>query len=232
MSEPTITISVVDGTFNAYVARPASTPAPAVVVIQEIYGVNAVIRGVADRLAEAGYLAVAPDLFWRIEPGIDLTDQTPEGNRRAFELFGLFDADEGVKDIQATIDAVRAMPDCSGKVGAVGYCLGGKLAFLTATRTDSDASAAYYGVGLDALVPEAEKLTHPLMLHVAEEDRFVPKTAQAAMEAGLKNHPQAQYFTYPGRDHAFARPGGENYDAGDAALADQRTLQFLDENLK
>jgi carboxymethylenebutenolidase len=227
-----ITIAVADGTFNAYVARPASTPAPAVIVIQEIYGVNAVMRDVADRLAAAGFLAVAPDLFWRIEPGIDLTDQTPEGNKRAFELFGLFDVDAGVKDVAATIDQVRAMPDCTGKVGAVGYCLGGKVAFLTATRTDSDATVAYYGVGLESLVGEAEKLAHPLMLHIAEEDRFVPPTARAAILAGVGNHPQVQVHTYPGRDHAFARPAGDNYDAEDAGLADQRSLQFLNANLR
>jgi carboxymethylenebutenolidase len=193
-----LTITVADGTFNAYVAHPAQSPAPAVVVIQEIYGVNAVIRAVADRLAQAGYLAIAPDLFWRIEPGVDLTDKSEAGNKRAFELMGVFDAELGVKDIEATLEAVRARPDCTGKVGAVGYCLGGKLAFLTATRTDSDASVSYYGVGLDTLVPEAEKLAHPLLLHVAEEDRFVPKTAQAAMEAGLKNHPHIQYLVYAG----------------------------------
>jgi carboxymethylenebutenolidase len=227
-----ITITVPDGTFNAYVARPASTPAPAVIVIQEIYGVNAVVRGVADRLAAAGFLAVAPDLFWRIEPGIDLTDQTDEGNKRAFALFGLYDADAGVRDIAATIDLVRGLPDCTGKVGAVGYCLGGKLAFLTATRTDCDASVSYYGVGLDGLVAEAETLTHPLMLHVAEEDRFVPKTAQHAVAAALKNHPQVALFTYPGADHAFARPGGMHYDKAAADAADARTLQFLTANLK
>jgi carboxymethylenebutenolidase len=231
MSDP-ITITVADGTFNAYVARPAQRAAPAVVVIQEIYGVNAVVRGVADRLAAAGFLAVAPDLFWRIEPGLDLTDQTAEGDARAFELFGQFDVDAGMADIEATLAHVRGLAECSGKVGAVGYCLGGKLAFLTATRTDSDASVAYYGVGLEGLVGEAEKLTHPLMLHVAEEDRFVPKTAQAFIEAGLKNHPQVELYLYPGRDHAFARPGGANYDADDADLADGRTLAFLNAKLK
>ena len=228
----TLTITVPDGRFNAYVARPAITPAPAVIVIQEIYGVNAVMRAVADRLAEAGFLAVAPDLFWRIEPGIDLTDQTDEGNKRAFELFGIFDVDAGVQDIAATIDQVRALPDCTGKVGAVGYCLGGKVAFLTATRTDSDATVSYYGVGLDALVGEAEKLSHPLMLHVAEEDRFVPKLAQEAIAAGVGHHPLVTLHSYPGRDHAFARTGGAHYDPNDAALADGRTLQFLTANLR
>jgi carboxymethylenebutenolidase len=232
VSDNAITITVPDGTFNAYVARPAVTPAPAVIVIQEIYGVNAVMREVADRLAAAGFLAVAPDLFWRIEPGIDLTDQTPEGNTRAFELFGLFDVDAGVQDVAAAIDQMRALPDCNGKVGAVGYCLGGKVAFLTAARTDSDATISYYGVGLDGLMGEAEKLSHPLMLHIAAEDRFVPKLAQTAILAGVGNHPQVEVHVYPGRDHAFARPGGENYEQDDAETADRRTLQFLNANLK
>lgn len=226
-----LSIAVEDGTFNAYVARPASAKAPAVIVIQEIYGVNAVMRAVADRLAAAGFLAVVPDLFWRIEPGIDLTDQTEEGNKRAFELFGLYDVDAGIGDMAATIDQVRGLAECTGKVGVVGYCLGGKMAFLTATRTDSDASVGYYPVGLDALVGEAEKLAHPLMLHVAEEDRFVPKTSQALVEQALKNHTQVTLHAYPGRDHAFARPGGMNFDAHDAALADRRSLDFLNTNL-
>lgn len=227
-----ISISADDGTFNAYVARPPVSSAPAVIVIQEIYGVNAVMRTVADRLAAAGFLAVAPDLFWRIEPGIDLTDQTEAGNQRAFELFGLYDVDAGIGDIAATIDHVRGLAECSGKVGAVGYCLGGKLAFLTAARTDSDASVGYYPVGLDALVGEAEKIARPLMLHVAEEDRFVPKTSQALVEQALKNHPQVTLHSYPGRDHAFARPGGMHFDPADAALADRRTLEFLNANLR
>jgi carboxymethylenebutenolidase len=232
VTETPLTITVADGTFNAYVARPAATPAPAVVVIQEIYGVNAVIRDVADRLAAAGYLAVAPDLFWRIEPGIDLTDQTEAGNTRAFELFGQFDVDTGVKDVQAVIDQVRTLPECTGKVGAVGYCLGGKVAFLTATRTDSDATVSYYGVGLEGVVGEVEKLTRPLMLHIGEEDQYVPPTARAVILAGLEHHPEVQAFTYPGRDHAFARPGGANYDAADARTADGRSFHFFEDTLK
>ncbi len=134
------TIKTQDGDFAAYVARPSNPKAPAVVVIQEIFGVNAVMRGVCDELAAAGFLAVCPDLFWRIEPGVDITDQSEAEWKKAFELYNAFDVDAGVKDIAATIDHVRGLAECSGKVGAVGYCLGGLLAFLTSTRTDSDAS--------------------------------------------------------------------------------------------
>ena len=227
----TTTIKTDDGQFAAYVARPSNPKAPAIVVIQEIFGVNAVMRGVCDELAAAGFLAVCPDLFWRIEPGIDITDQSEAEWKKAFELYNAFDIDAGVKDIAATIDHVRALPEVNGKVGAVGFCLGGLLAYLTATRTDADASVAYYGIGIEKHLVESEKQAHPLLMHIAEEDQFVPKEAQALILAQLKNHPQVEIFTYPGRDHAFARQGGEHYDAADAKLASGRTLAFFQQHL-
>jgi carboxymethylenebutenolidase len=225
------TITTKDGSFSAYVARPQKAAAPAVVVIQEIFGVNQVMRDVTDALAAEGYLAICPDLFWRIEPGIDITDQSEAEWKKAFELFNAFDVDAGVKDIQATISTIRKDPGCNGKVGAVGFCLGGLLAFLTATRTDADASVAYYGVGIESRVGEAEKLVKPLLMHIAEEDQFVPMEAQAVILQALKNHPNVEVHTYPGRDHAFARPGGEHYDEADAKLAAGRTQQFFQKTL-
>lgn len=226
-----ITITTEDGSFEAYVARPDRSPAPAVLVIQEIFGVNQVMRDITDGLAGQGYLAVCPDLFWRIEPGIDITDQSEAEWKRAFELFNAFDVDAGIKDIAATIAEVRKRPDCTGKVGAVGFCLGGLLAFLTAARTDADASVAYYGVGIENRTAEADKITRPLMLHIAEEDQFVPKEAQAAIQQALAGHPQVQIHTYPGRDHAFARMGGAHYHEGDARTAGERSLAFFRANL-
>jgi len=226
MAERT-TITTKDGSFGAYVARPAKAQAPAVVVIQEIFGVNQVMRDVTEGLAAQGYLAICPDLFWRIEPGIDISDKSPAEWKRAFELFNAFDVEAGVGDIAATIAHVRRDPGCNGKVGAVGYCLGGQLAFLTATRTDADASVSYYGVGLENRVAEAEKLTHPLLMHMAEEDQFVPKPAQAVILAALKDHPHVEVHTYPGCDHAFAREGGEHFNAEAARLANGRTLTFF-----
>ena len=227
----TTTIKTDDGQFSAYVARPSSPKAPAVVVIQEVFGVNAVMRGVCDELAAAGYLAVCPDLFWRIEPGVDITDQSEAEWKKAFELYNAFDVDAGVRDIAATIDQLRAMPEVNGKVGAVGFCLGGLLAFLTATRTDSDASVAYYGVGVEKHLAESDNQVRPLLMHIAEEDGFVPKEAQALILSKLKNHAQTETYTYPGRDHAFARIGGEHYDAADAKLANGRTLAFFKQHL-
>ena len=231
MSGERLTIKTPDGAFSAYVARPTAAKAPAVVVIQEIFGVNAVMRETTDWLASQGYLAICPDLFWRIEPDIDITDKSKAEWDRAFELFGLFDAEMGVGDIAATIDAIRADAGCTGKVGAVGYCLGGKMAYLTAARTDVDASVSYYGVGLDALTGEAAMVKAPLMLHIAGEDGFVPKEAQAAIHAALDGNGLITIHDYPGRDHAFARHGGEHYDEADAAKANDRTLAFFKRNL-
>jgi carboxymethylenebutenolidase len=228
----TLMIRTPDGEFSAYVAKPAAAKAPAVVVIQEIFGVNAVMRAITDDYAAQGYLAICPDLFWRIEPGIDITDQSEAEWKRAFELFNAFDVDLGIKDIAATIANVRQHPAAAGKVGAVGFCLGGLLAFLTGARTDADAAVGYYGVGIEKHLGEAEKLADPLMLHIAEADQFVPKEAQALIIASLKNHPQIEIFTYPGRDHAFARPGGEHYHAADAATAQSRTLAFFKQHLR
>jgi len=227
----TISITTSDGSFSAYLARPAKAKAPAVVVIQEIFGVNAVMREIADGLAAQGYLAICPDLFWRIEPGVDITDKSEAEWKKAFALMNAFDADKGVEDIAAVIKYIRAEPSCTGKVGSVGFCLGGKLAFLTAARTDCDASVSYYGVGIEGLTGEADKITRPLMLHIAEEDQFVPKPAQAIILQNLKNHPLVTIHTYAGRDHAFARPGGEHYDEADAKLAGGRTLTFFQANL-
>lgn len=226
-----VSISTPDGAFQAYVARPKAAKAPAVVVLQEIFGVNQVMRDITDGLAAEGYLAICPDLFWRIEPGIDITDKSEAEWKRAFELFNAFDVDAGVEDIQATITAIRKDGQCNGKVGAVGFCLGGLLAFLAATRTDVDAAVSYYGVGIETRTPEAEKLAEPLLLHIAEEDQFVPKEAQAAILRDLKNHPQVEIHTYHGRDHAFARHGGEHYNEHDARLAGGRTLQFFQRTL-
>ena len=226
-----VTIKTADGDFAAYVARPTNARAPAVVVIQEIFGVNAVMREITDGLAAQGYLAICPDLFWRIEPGIDITDQSEAEWARAFELYKAFDVEKGVADIAATIAHIRKDPGCTGKVGAVGFCLGGLLAFLTGTRTDADAAVSYYGVGIENVVAEAGGLKTPVMLHIAEEDGFVPKPAQDAIKAAVAGNPLVEVYTYPGRDHAFARTGGANFDQADADKAGRRSLDFFKKTL-
>ena len=224
---PDITIEGPDGSFGAYLAVPDTTPAPGLVVAQEIFGVNQVMRDVCDWLAGEGYVACCPDIFWRIEPGIQLTDQSEAEWARAFELFGLFDVDKGIEDLKAALAQLRVRPECSGKAGSIGYCLGGKLAFLMATRSDADANVSYYGVGLDELLGEAGNIAQPTLLHVASKDQFVPPDAQEAIKAGLAGHPRVALHVYDGQDHAFARVGGEHYAAAAAELANSRSLAHL-----
>ncbi len=228
---PDITIDGPDGSFGAYLAVPASTPAAGLVVAQEIFGVNQVMREICDWLAGEGYAACCPDIFWRIEPGIQITDQTEAEWQRAFELFGLFDVDKGVEDLKTTLAHLRGRPECTGKAGSIGYCLGGKLAFLMATRTDADCNVSYYGVGLDELLGEAGNISKPLLMHVASQDQFVPPEAQDKIKAGLADHSQVALHVYDGQDHAFARVGGEHYDAAAAELANGRSLAHLQASL-
>ncbi|MBN8850099.1 MULTISPECIES: dienelactone hydrolase family protein [unclassified Sphingomonas] len=220
-----------DGHFGAYVARPAGTPTAAIVVIQEVFGVNKGIRRKCDRLAEQGYLAIAPDLFWRLEPRIELDPDVPAEMQRGLDLFGQFDQDAGIKDIEASIRKARALLGNGGKVGCVGYCLGGRLAFMTACRTDIDASVGYYGVGIDGLLGEKHAIARPVMLHVAGEDGFVDKATQRRMHEGLDDHPRVTIHDYPGEDHGFATEMGNRRSEKAADLADERTAAFFKENL-
>lgn len=225
MSAETLTISTKDGSFGAY----ARGTGPAIIVIQEIFGINQVMRDICDDLAASGYRAICPDLFWRIEPGIELTDQTDAEWKQAFDLFGKFDPDKGVEDIAATIAHARG--EGAAKVGAVGYCLGGLLAYLTACRTDCDASVGYYGVGIQDRLGEGGKIAKPLLLHIAGKDQFVPPEAQKAVMDGLKSNPNVEMHHYPERDHAFARVGGAHFHRGDAETANNRTMAFFDKHL-
>lgn len=231
MTGQNVSISTPDGNLGGYLASPAAGRGPGVVVIQEIFGVNGVVRAIADGFAARGYFALAPDLFWRIEPDIQLTDKTDAEWKRAFDLFGKFNVDLGVKDIQATITKLRDQPGCTGKVGTVGYCLGGLLAYLSATRTDSDASVGYYGVNIHQMIGEAKNLRHPLLLHIAAADEYVPPDAQKQIVNGLAGNAKATTYVYPNMDHAFARMGGAHYDQANAELANGRTATFFRQHL-
>ncbi|MDP9972308.1 carboxymethylenebutenolidase [Variovorax paradoxus] len=220
-------ITTADGRFAAYVARPQKLPAPAIVVVHEVFGVNADMRQSCDELAAQGYLAICPDLFWRIAPGLDLSDRTEAERARALALYNAFDLDAGVNDIAATLQAARAMPDATGKAGVVGYCLGGLLAFLAAARVGPDAVVAYYPGNADKYLREADRIASPLIVHLAEKDEYIPADAQREISAALKGRPQVQVYSYPDRGHAFARHRGIAYDAEAAALANGRTAAFL-----
>ena len=229
---PEVTLSAADGgKFSAYLAKPAAGRGAGLVVCQEIFGVNQVMRDLCDGFAAQGFFAICPDLFWRQQPGIQITDKTEAEWKRAFELFQGFDQDKGVEDLKATLAYVRFVPGCNSKAGAVGYCLGGKLAYSMATRTTSDASVGYYGVGIEGALDEAKNIKKPLMLHIAEKDAYCPPEAQAKIKAGLGGNRLVTIHTYPGADHAFARMGGQHYDKAAADLANSRTAEFLKKNL-
>jgi carboxymethylenebutenolidase len=220
-----------DGAFDAYAAEPEGTPRAAIVVIQEIFGINEGIRHKCDRWAEQGYLALAPDLFWRLEPGVELDPDVPDEFERALDLMGRFDQDQGVVDIEAAIRAARARLDEGGKVGVVGYCLGGRLAFMAAARTDADASVGYYAVGLPNILHEKNAIARPLMLHIAGADHFVDEAAQRSMHEGLDDHPKVILHDYPGEDHGFAAEMGRRRSEAAAGLADSRTAKFFGRHL-
>ena len=216
--------------FTAYLAKPEGKPKAAIIVIQEIFGVNPGIRRKCDKWAEEGYLAIAPDLFFRLEPNLELDpDVEPELNK-AFDLFGKYDPDDGVRDIEATIRWVRSEAGVE-KVGCVGYCLGGKLAYMAAARTDIDASVGYYGVMIDQMLGESHAIANPLLLHVPTADHLVSPDAQKTMHEGLDDHPRVTLHDYEGLDHGFATEHGNRRHEEGAQLADSRTVEFFAEHL-
>jgi carboxymethylenebutenolidase len=231
MRTSTLIVHVDDGTFNAHVALPSAERAPAVLLIQEIFGVNADMRAVARSYADRGYLAVVPDLFWRFSPGIELDPELDADCTTALDLYGKFDQNVAVGDLQATLATVRDLPSCSGKAGCAGFCLGGMLAYLMATRSDSDASVGYYGVGIEHALAEASSIANPLLLHIAEADAYVPPAAQSLIRKTLAGNRLATVYSYPGCEHAFGRVGSAHYDKGAAELADGRTADFLQRHL-
>ncbi|MFD1949253.1 dienelactone hydrolase family protein [Sphingomonas arantia] len=225
-----IEIATLDGNdmMPAYRAQPAGTPKGAIVVIQEIFGINAGIREKADRWASLGYLAIAPDLFWRMEPGVELDPDVPEEMERAFGFYKQFDLDAAMRDVEATIKAARGDAE---KVGVVGYCLGGLIAYLAATRTDADASVGYYGGGINQKLGEAHAIGKPLMLHFAGDDHFIDAAAREAIGEGLRSNSHVTIHDYAGVDHGFAATSGSRRVDDAARLADGRTEAFFAEHI-
>jgi carboxymethylenebutenolidase len=227
-----ITIEGRDGAFGAYIARPKALPAPAVVVLQELFGVNADIRKTCDELAAQGFIAVAPDLFWRQEPGVDLSVTSEPDWQHGLRLYQAYDRDVGAKDVNDTVNAVAKLPGCTGKVAVLGYCLGGLLVYLTAVRYGVDAGVAYHGGDTEKYLGEVDGLHAPLLMHLAEEDEFISKSAQAQIKAALAGKPNATVYSYPGQNHAFSRHNGAHYNAAAAALAHERTNELLNRQLR
>jgi carboxymethylenebutenolidase len=218
------------GEFDAYLALPESGYGPGIVVLQEIFGVNKFIREVADWYARHGFVALCPDLFWRQQPGIQLTDKGDDW-QKAFALYQGLDEDKAVEDSASALEFLRKHPSCTGKAGAVGFCLGGKLAYLLSVRFKPDCAVGYYGVGVEQNLDEAANLSSPLLLHIACADKYCPPEAQQAIHEAFDGNLLATIHDYPEMDHAFGRPGGEHYDAAAAELAHLRSLEFVVSNL-
>ena len=227
-----ITVAGQDGEFNAYIARPKILPAATVVVLQELFGVNADIRKTCDELAEQGFVAVAPDLFWRQEPGVDLSVTSEDDWQHGLRLYQAYDRDAGVRDIRDTLRAVAKLPECTGKIAIQGDCLGALMTFLTAVRCRVDAAVAYHGGDTEKYLGEVQNLHAPLLMHLGEEDEFISTAAQSQIKAALAGKANATVYSDPGQHHAYARHNGAHYNAAAAALANGRTGEFLHQHLR
>jgi carboxymethylenebutenolidase len=215
-----------DDHFSAYVSEPDKPNGHAVVVLQEIFGLTAQVRQIADRFAEDGYLAYAPDLFWRMERGVQLS-HSKEDIARAFGFLERYKTDDGLADITSTVAHIRARPGMKGQVAVAGMCLGGKLAYLAATLPCVNAAVGFYGVGIEKCLDVAGALQCPLLLHFGDQDRYVPIEAREQIAQALAGQ-AVETFLYPGADHGFYTRGGQ----ADIALARQRTGVFLQRALQ
>jgi carboxymethylenebutenolidase len=217
-----------DKAFRAYLAVPDQPSGHAVVILQEIFGINANIRGIADEYAAAGYVAIAPDLFWRQQPGVELDPNKPADRESATSLMKGLDQSQAVDDTLVAVAHVRSLPAFRGRVGAVGYCLGGKLAYSLATRSGIDAAVSYYGVGIQGALDEAPRLKCRILLHIAGQDQLCPPEAQASIKKALAPlGSRVLIVNYPAAGHAFARRGGASYDESSARRANEATYQFF-----
>jgi carboxymethylenebutenolidase len=224
-----IQIAATDGSgnFDAWLVEPANKPAGAVVLIQEIFGVNDSMKETAAQVADLGFFVVVPDLFWRIERNVDITDKSQLEWDKAFALMKAFDAAKGIEDLKATLAAARILPGANGKAGTMGYCLGGRLAFMMAEQSDADVNISYYGVGLDGLLGELAQVTKPLVVHIAEKDAFFPPEGRARVLEAAKTNAAMAAYSYPDADHAFARVGGTHWQGRAATIANGRSAEAL-----
>jgi len=227
MNGATISIAAAgDGFFQGYLSIPASGSGPGLILLHEIFGVNQHIRDLADTYAEEGYVVLAPDLLWHIRPGIEL-GHSGEDFKTALTYRDRFDVERAVLDIRDTLQALRANRACTGKVGAIGFCMGGLLAYLAAARLPVDAAAAYCGVGIENHLGEAKAIRCPIALHFGSEDEFVPATARAAIKQAQAENDDAEVYVYRGAGHSFDDRRGKTFDRSAASLAHSRTIGLL-----
>jgi len=216
--------------FSGYLSLPPTGRGPGIVIVQEIWGVNSHIRAVADQYALDGYVVLAPDVFWRQEPRVDL-DYEGEGRSRAMALRQAVDDAQAGADVAAAAEYLKGLPEVEGGVAAVGFCLGGQLAYRAAAAGKVDAAVAYYGGGIQNSLELAARITQPILFHYAELDKLIPAAAVDSVKGQFTGRDNAGFFTYSGVDHGFNCWGRPAYDQKAAALAHGRTLTFLAEHL-
>jgi len=214
------------GAFRTYVSLPAKTPAPGIVLHHTMFGVNPLFRSFCDEYAAEGYVVAAPDLFWRIGPEIEL-DYDEEGYERGHGLMRKIDKAMAVADVAATLRYMRALPALQGGIAAVGYCMGGTLAFLTAARTPVDAAVSYYAIDMEDHLDELDAIKSPLVVHLGDRDPYVKPGAFETIQTALAARPNATFHVYPGGGHGFASRGSKNHDGAMAALAWRRTMEAV-----
>jgi carboxymethylenebutenolidase len=217
------------GTFHGFLALPPAGKGPGIVLLQEIFGVNSHIRGVAEQYAQDGYVVLAPDLFWRAEPRTELG--YGEADRgKAMALYHGTDIDRAVADVAAAANALRALPEVTGKVAVVGYCLGGRLAYLAAARSAVDIAVSYYGGGIDQALDQADAVKVPIQFHFGERDAHIPAESVEKIRARFAGRADAQVHIYAGADHGFNCWDRASYHPHAAGLAHGRALTFLGEH--
>lgn len=231
MNSSTISITSHDGQqFDAYLSLPPTGHGPGLVIIQEIWGVNEHIKAVADQYAMDGYVVLAPDVFWRQEANVDLKyDETD--TPKAFQLMTNLDEAHAVADLVSTANALRARPEVTGKLGSIGFCMGGRLSYQLAASGAVDAAVCYYGGGIQNQLDKAPAVKCPILFHYAALDGYIPATAVADVKKAFAGRANAQFHVYEGVDHGFNCWGRPMYQQRAAALARGRTLAWLSEQL-
>ncbi|RKP57916.1 dienelactone hydrolase family protein [Pararobbsia silviterrae] len=224
-----IDIQTDEGTFSAYLALPRSgeRSGPGIVLIQEIFGVNDHIREVAEHYASDGYTVLAPDLFWRSEPRVSL-GYSDADRTRAFALMKACDIARAAGDVGLTAHALRSRIAPGESVAAVGYCLGGRLAYQAAAAGAVDKAVAYYGGGIDSILDQAEHIRVPLLFHFGARDAHIPQTAVEAIRQTFTGRPDVAVHVYENAEHGFNCPMRPAFHRHSAALARGRTLTFLE----
>ena len=212
--------------FRGYLSLPPAGSGPAIVLIQEIWGVNSHIRAVADQYALDGYVVLAPDVFWRLKPGVDLT-YDDAGSAQAFDYMKKLDFPMAVQDLTRAVSMLRGMPEVTGGVASLGFCMGGLLSYLCAANAGVDAAVCYYGGGIDSQLDQAAKVTCPILFHFAEKDHYITKSAVDAVRGAFGNARNAVIETYPDVDHGFNCWERPSYNQKASAVAHGMSLSFL-----